>query len=71
MLQNQRMIKNLYLNELGLSSEQYSREKRIFKADMNNLLIDLNNKINYKDNRDFEYLKRRVKKRMKVDGIII
>ena len=31
MLQNQRMIKNLYLNELGLSSEQYSREKRIFK----------------------------------------
>lgn len=71
MLQNQRMIKNLYLNELGLSSEQYSREKRIFKADMNNLLIDLNNKINYKDNRDFEYSKRRVKKRMKVDGIII
>ena len=38
---------------------------------MNNLLIDLNNKINYKDNRDFEYSKRRVKKRMKVDGIII
>ena len=71
MLQNQRMIKTLYLNELGLSSEQYSREKRIFKADMNNLLIDLNNKINYKDNRDFEYSKRRVKKRMKVDGIII
>lgn len=71
MLQNQRMIKTLYLNELGLSSEQYSREKRIFKTDMNNLLIDLNNKINYKDNRDFEYSKRRVKKRMKVDGIII
>ena len=71
MLQNQRMIKTLYLNELGLSSEQYSREKRIFKTDMNNLLIDLNNKINYKVNRDFEYSKRRVKKRMKVDGIII
>ena len=71
MLQNQRMIKTLYLNELDLSSEQYSREKRIFKTDMNNLLIDLNNKINYKDNRDFEYSKRRVKKRMKVDGIII
>ena len=32
MLQNQRMIKTLYLNELGLSSEQYSREKRIIKS---------------------------------------
>lgn len=71
MLQNQRMIKTLYLNELGLQSEQLQREKKIFKTDINNLLIDLNDKIGYKDDRDFEYSKRRVKKRMKVDGIII
>ena len=42
MLQNQRIIKTLYLNERNLSLESYNREKRIFKIEFDNIIMDLN-----------------------------
>lgn len=64
MLQNQRIIKTLYMNELDLPIESYIREKKKFKIEYNNLLVDLNDIVGYMSVEDFDHKKRRVKKKI-------
>lgn len=66
MLQNQRLIKTLYLNELNIPIESYLREKRMFKIEYNNLLVDLNDNIGFMNENDFDFHKRKVKKKIKI-----
>lgn len=64
LLENQRLIKSLLINELCLKPEQYDRRKRIYNIEHQNMIIDLNNALNYKNVSDFEYTKRKRKKKI-------
>lgn len=61
LLENQRLIKSLLINELSLKPEQYDRKKRIYCIEHKNMIIDLNNALDHKDIEDFEYGKRKIK----------
>lgn len=65
-LQNQRVIKTLYMNELDLPIESYQKEKERFKIEYNNLIVDLNSTVGYISEEDFDYKKRRVKRKIMI-----
>lgn len=61
LLLNQRIIKSLILNELDLNEIQYNKRKHILNNEHQNMIIDLNDSIEYKSVDDFKYKKKKKK----------
>lgn len=63
LLENQRIIKTLLLNELNLGIEQYNKRKHILDVEHQNMIVNLNGSVNYKGIEDFDYnIKKKRKK---------
>ena len=61
LLLNQRIIKSLILNELDLNEIQYNKRKHVLNNEHQNMIIDLNDSIEYKSVDDFKYKKKKKK----------
>lgn len=63
-LENQRIIKTLILNELNLGIEQYNKRKHILEVEHQNMILDLNGSLGYKNIDDFDYKRRKKRKKI-------